>query len=210
MSAASLVRWASGTRPSRKYGPRSHPSPLPPSQALSGPRSPQNSSRCPLRPCACKRSCSSSQPFGITLPSGRALNALGWSGLRLATGAPAVCAPGVATAASANIDNRDRRCIASSVPISKPECKLKNEAGTLTGGGLVGQLGRVPSGSGRLSIGPLPRWQGNGGGKQPPRRLTTQCHSFLPKGRLRSEEHTSELQSLRHLVCRLLLEKKTK
>src|SRR5205814_5155371 len=27
-------------------------------------------------------------------------------------------------------------------------------------------------------------------------------------GRLRSEEHTSELQSLRHLVCRLLLEKK--
>src|SRR5262245_64320453 len=27
---------------------------------------------------------------------------------------------------------------------------------------------------------------------------------------LRSEEHTSELQSLRHLVCRLLLEKKDK
>ena len=26
----------------------------------------------------------------------------------------------------------------------------------------------------------------------------------------RSEEHTSELQSLRHLVCRLLLEKKKK
>src|SRR5947199_5695663 len=29
-------------------------------------------------------------------------------------------------------------------------------------------------------------------------------HAHLP----RSEEHTSELQSLRHLVCRLLLEKK--
>src|SRR5205814_4169682 len=29
-------------------------------------------------------------------------------------------------------------------------------------------------------------------------------------GVLRSEEHTSELQSLRHLVCRLLLEKKKK
>src|SRR5262245_62368900 len=28
--------------------------------------------------------------------------------------------------------------------------------------------------------------------------------------RARSEEHTSELQSLRHLVCRLLLEKKKK
>src|SRR5258705_3438817 len=32
---------------------------------------------------------------------------------------------------------------------------------------------------------------------------TTPMRSFL-----RSEEHTSELQSLRHLVCRLLLEKK--
>src|SRR5262245_23756273 len=31
-----------------------------------------------------------------------------------------------------------------------------------------------------------------------------------PERRLRSEEHTSELQSLRHLVCRLLLEKKKK
>src|SRR5205814_10158654 len=29
-------------------------------------------------------------------------------------------------------------------------------------------------------------------------------------GEWRSEEHTSELQSLRHLVCRLLLEKKNK
>src|SRR5262245_49705413 len=31
-----------------------------------------------------------------------------------------------------------------------------------------------------------------------------------PTWRQRSEEHTSELQSLRHLVCRLLLEKKKK
>src|SRR5262245_65346679 len=32
---------------------------------------------------------------------------------------------------------------------------------------------------------------------------------YRPKGsKGRSEEHTSELQSLRHLVCRLLLEKK--
>src|SRR5262245_64939365 len=35
------------------------------------------------------------------------------------------------------------------------------------------------------------------------------CFSaVLPAGLGRSEEHTSELQSLRHLVCRLLLEKK--
>src|SRR5262245_65275676 len=32
----------------------------------------------------------------------------------------------------------------------------------------------------------------------------------VPGALLRSEEHTSELQSLRHLVCRLLLEKKKK
>src|ERR1035438_8596916 len=31
-----------------------------------------------------------------------------------------------------------------------------------------------------------------------------------PGGPARSEEHTSELQSLRHLVCRLLLEKKSR
>src|SRR5471030_3046246 len=38
-------------------------------------------------------------------------------------------------------------------------------------------------------------------------------HSASPRNRSslrRSEEHTSELQSLRHLVCRLLLEKKKK
>src|ERR1035441_11039396 len=41
-------------------------------------------------------------------------------------------------------------------------------------------------------------------------------HAIMPASRangpglrcVRSEEHTSELQSLRHLVCRLLLEKK--
>src|SRR5438045_5504576 len=32
----------------------------------------------------------------------------------------------------------------------------------------------------------------------------------MPDRSARSEEHTSELQSLRHLVCRLLLERKTK
>src|SRR5262245_63457957 len=37
-------------------------------------------------------------------------------------------------------------------------------------------------------------------------RPTERCSSISS----RSEEHTSELQSLRHLVCRLLLEKKKK
>src|SRR5438045_5401708 len=47
---------------------------------------------------------------------------------------------------------------------------------------------------------------------------TNQLKSFSAKESIpdlnvvydRSEEHTSELQSLRHLVCRLLLEKKNK
>src|SRR5947199_5456238 len=39
------------------------------------------------------------------------------------------------------------------------------------------------------------------------RRAYVDAVGFLPT---RSEEHTSELQSLRHLVCRLLLEKKKK
>src|SRR5258705_10245159 len=37
-----------------------------------------------------------------------------------------------------------------------------------------------------------------------------QRRGALPEELPRSEEHTSELQSLRHLVCRLLLEKKKK
>src|SRR5205814_10565143 len=36
------------------------------------------------------------------------------------------------------------------------------------------------------------------------------CSTVRDWRRRRSEEHTSELQSLRHLVCRLLLEKKKK
>src|SRR6476659_10378122 len=43
------------------------------------------------------------------------------------------------------------------------------------------------------------RTDGPGGGGHP------RAHAHPPT---RSEEHTSELQSLRHLVCRLLLEKK--
>src|SRR5436853_4092505 len=39
----------------------------------------------------------------------------------------------------------------------------------------------------------------------------TKILAMVPSSRFwRSEEHTSELQSLRHLVCRLLLEKKNK
>src|SRR5215212_10714003 len=42
------------------------------------------------------------------------------------------------------------------------------------------------------------------------RQLVAGAAQHLLADQLRSEEHTSELQSLRHLVCRLLLEKKKK
>src|SRR5205814_9292379 len=40
------------------------------------------------------------------------------------------------------------------------------------------------------------------------RTTRTTVAELTTEDRVRSEEHTSELQSLRHLVCRLLLEKK--
>src|SRR2546425_3658141 len=49
-----------------------------------------------------------------------------------------------------------------------------------------------------------------------PGRTVVRAHQLEPTGvdrrvhRARSEEHTSELQSLAYLVCRLLLEKKKK
>src|SRR5438093_2982755 len=42
------------------------------------------------------------------------------------------------------------------------------------------------------------------------RRMMCMFPSALFSSRMRSEEHTSELQSLTNLVCRLLLEKKKK
>src|SRR5262245_64286593 len=47
-------------------------------------------------------------------------------------------------------------------------------------------------------------------GAQPIRVHRIAEHGVEVDDRVRSEEHTSELQSLRHLVCRLLLEKKNK
>src|SRR6266404_8355685 len=44
----------------------------------------------------------------------------------------------------------------------------------------------------------------------PARRIRSNCTWISPSIWRRSEEHTSELQSLAYLVCRLLLEKKKK
>src|ERR1035438_2192882 len=44
--------------------------------------------------------------------------------------------------------------------------------------------------------------------RRPPWEYTLVSRTFFANRGSGSEEHTSELQSLRHLVCRLLLEKK--
>ena len=41
-----------------------------------------------------------------------------------------------------------------------------------------------------------------------PSKLASHFNDFMTQGYIRSEEHTSELQSQAYLVCRLLLEKK--
>src|SRR3989442_9775139 len=54
-------------------------------------------------------------------------------------------------------------------------------------------------------------WTPGGGptrGPREPRRNRALRDGMPPGGGVRSEEHTSELQSRPHLVCRLLLEKK--
>src|SRR5690348_17693206 len=54
------------------------------------------------------------------------------------------------------------------------------------------------------------RWKAPGAHSQPRPRAASTKPSIVPSSRARerSEEHTSELQSPVHLVCRLLLEKK--
>src|SRR2546426_6771043 len=55
---------------------------------------------------------------------------------------------------------------------------------------------------------PLASWGASPGGD--PDQMRGHIHSVWPVPGVRSEEHTSELQSPCNLVCRLLLEKKKK
>src|SRR5258705_14001919 len=59
---------------------------------------------------------------------------------------------------------------------------------------------------------PISRWPMERNRHRPKRRRlsVTPLRANHHDAGARSEEHTSELQSLRHLVCRLLLEKKKK
>src|SRR2546429_3818091 len=57
----------------------------------------------------------------------------------------------------------------------------------------------------------FPRRGGHGTAARPPARVCSRGRRKGPRSlrtALRSEEHTSELQSRLHIVCRLLLEKK--
>src|SRR2546425_1662875 len=71
-------------------------------------------------------------------------------------------------------------------------------------GGIAKALTRVASAAHHASIGDHHRADGHFAFFRSEARLAAE------EGEVRSEEHTSELQSLAYLVCRLLLEKKKK
>src|SRR5262245_64193926 len=69
------------------------------------------------------------------------------------------------------------------------------------------ELNQVPTGDCSLLVGALIRDAAvMPSSPMPPRCSRWSTRSALRSGSRRSEEHTSELQSLRHIVCRLLLE----
>src|SRR5699024_11528790 len=72
---------------------------------------------------------------------------------------------------------------------------------------------RRPRGGREAAAGDLPARRGASAARRQERRVGLHTTSALPllrrRGGLRSEEHTSELQSRFDLVCRLLLEKKS-
>src|SRR5262245_62235734 len=77
---------------------------------------------------------------------------------------------------------------------------FRSDSSLPTGTLPAGKFGN-PASSSRIAASASSRFTSNSAW----RSLTPATSAFF-----RSEEHTSELQSLRHLVCRLLLEKKKK
>src|SRR5207244_7313905 len=71
--------------------------------------------------------------------------------------------------------------------------------------GLVSDTGTCPN---RVAVRLSPWRRPTSLAPTPPRLVGRRHGESLTATRLRSEEHTSELQSPDHLVCRLLLEKK--
>src|SRR5437899_8828437 len=91
--------------------------------------------------------------------------------------------------------------------ISNEKLAFGAEASLPTSGG---RYGCVPPGSGNGTAAGVrgAHEAGPGGTCRVPRSPRVLGRDPLRPQSPRSEEHTSELQSLRHLVCRLLLEKK--
>src|ERR1035441_11048190 len=72
---------------------------------------------------------------------------------------------------------------------------------------------QTPNNNGNYTLLPngwklTPSGENIGVGELPMNLVFTKDERYAITSNSRSEEHTSELQSLRHLVCRLLLEKK--
>src|SRR2546427_12886364 len=128
------------------------------------------------------------------------------------------------------------RCVAirvSALAVGGCSGKLPSSPGSATrrarrlraGYGVVGQHGQeghprtdlvpVLLGHHPCGLSEVPQVVYHPGREQLPQRHAPQARVLtgeieLPRGQLRSEEHTSELQSQSNLVCRLLLEKKNK
>src|SRR2546429_3370871 len=93
--------------------------------------------------------------------------------------------------------------------VSARTCPVKTSISRVDGGpgGPAGP--RSTAGGAAASSDAPTRGAAPAGGKSSARHTPTQRHRTAAPIR-RSEEHTSELQSRLHLVCRLLLEKKKK
>src|SRR5438445_7414842 len=81
-------------------------------------------------------------------------------------------------------------------------CDLRQGLGELETAPPSGPLSQAPLNWLAIHVIPWPK----GKGRSPPEFLATRPTTW--QGDVRSEEHTSELQSRQYLVCRLLLEKK--
>src|SRR3712207_7840327 len=88
-----------------------------------------------------------------------------------------------------------------------PYTTLFRSPGRLAGRDRLGRLDVAPKSPGRRAH---EHDRGGGGRRASDHRLPARVPPLdeLPRPHMRSEEHTSELQSRQYLVCRLLLEKK--
>src|SRR5690554_7653675 len=103
---------------------------------------------------------------------------------------------------AASLDGRVLACRLRRCGLEPLFCVLDGHLSFLLSCRLLPISGFCPSSSSHSNILPHPtRWR---------RFMLRRATSWLRQRGQRSEEHTSELQSRPHLVCRLLLEKKKK